>query len=101
MNRDGVMASLIRSHEEKVVERVDKKDREKREYNREMIKIASAAIFFTVSVQRADAEYNSACVQAYVLQQHGQSRDEPKDASVSDGAQRYKRHDGYIHTPRS
>ena len=50
MKMVGEKDTEIRSHEEKVVERVDKKDREKREYNREMIKIASAAIFFTVSV---------------------------------------------------
>lgn len=47
----------------------------------------------------ADAEYHAPCLPPYLLQQHGKIGYEPKDAPISDGAQRYRGDVKYLHAP--
>ena len=48
-------------------------------------------------LQNTDAKYNPSCLEAYLLQQSGQSRNEPENASVPYGAFRHKSYDECVH----
>ena len=47
----------------------------------------------------ADAEHQTPCVPPHLLLQHGESRDESKDASVSYGAFRHRCDHEHLYTP--
>lgn len=51
-------------------------------------------------IQGADAQNHAARLPSHVLLQHGEVRDEPKDAAIHNGSQRYWRDAQHLHTSR-